>query len=368
MHTSNNTEVHTEVVSNINTDNHNDDAFGIISDSKVRSRSWFLTINNPTEEEINTMKNEDFVYLIYQHEIGKNCSTPHIHALLYYKNARIWPKKKFPRADIRKPYNLDAVIKYCSKEDTRALGPFEFGIRPEQGRRKDLENLAQKIVSREVSIKELAKEDPVSYIRYFRGLHALDELLYEDRKGFMKVSWFWGGSGSGKTKAAYDIANGSFYTVKNWKWWNSYRQQDVIIFDDFAGIKTEEDFRFFLRLLDRYPFEVETKGGGYIAINSKEIIITCEFPPENYWSENELLQVTRRIAESGGEIRHFTDESNNNEIRLEEISKNVNQIPTINTPTLGVKDKPQPPTLPNIKLSVKPNFSKTRESKDCWDR
>jgi len=48
-----------------------------------------------------------------------------------------------------------------------------------------------------------------------------------------------------------------------------------------------------LRLLDKYPYQGQIKGG-YVKINSN-IIITCEFPPEYFWKGNELAQITRRI-------------------------------------------------------------------------
>jgi len=286
------TEVHTEVVSNISADDRSN--YGIVTDNSTRSRSWFITINNPTADEITKLESDDWTYMIYQHETGLECGTPHIHALIYYKNARIWPKKKFMRADIRKPFNLEAVIKYCSKEETRTSGPFEFGVKPVQGKRNDLEDMAKKILSKELTVQEFAEEDPVSFLKYSKGLTVLETMTFSHRSvsNPPNVIWLWGLSGTGKTRTAVEIDQ-SFYIKDGTQWWDGYKQQKVIIIDDFDG---KWPYRDLLRLLDRYPYQGQIKGG-YMPINSEFIVITCEHPPEFFWVDNELIQVTRRISE-----------------------------------------------------------------------
>lgn len=283
------TEVHTEVVSNINIDDRSN--YALLTNVYARSRSWFITINNPTEEEIYLLEKDCWIYMIYQHEVGLECGTPHIHACIYYKNARIWPKKRYPRADIRKPFNLDAVIEYCSKEETRTSGPFEFGVRPVQGKRNDLEEMAKKILTKEITVAQFAQEDPVSYLRYNKGLSLLETMTFKHRTVPPQVLWYWGLSGTGKTKAAVEI-DPSFYIKDGTQWWDGYKQEKVIIIDDFDG---KWPYRDFLRLLDRYPYQGQIKGG-YVPVNSEYIVITCEFPPQEFWENNELEQVSRRLT------------------------------------------------------------------------
>ena len=75
-------------------------------------------------------------------------------------------------------------------------------------------------------------------------------------------------------------------------WWDGYTNQDVILIDDFDG---KWPFRDLLRLLDRYPYQGQIKGG-YVKINSPHIYITCEFPPADiYQPGNELNQIIRRL-------------------------------------------------------------------------
>jgi hypothetical protein len=107
------------------------------------------------------------------------------------------------------------------------------------------------------------------------------------------IYWFHGQAGSGKTREArqYCIDNDlSFYFKDNTQWWDGYRQQDAVIIDDFDH--TSWNYRELLRVLDRYEHQVQIKGG-YIPLNSRVIIITCEFHPSRLWNGNTLFQVTR---------------------------------------------------------------------------
>lgn len=97
----------------------------------------------------------------------------------------------------------------------------------------------------------------------------------------------------------------TYYIKDGTQWWDEYEQQEAIIIDDFDG---KWPFRDLLRLLDRYPYQGQFKGG-YVPINSPFIYITCEHPPDWFWgpmakapltgdrSANELAQMLRRIDE-----------------------------------------------------------------------
>lgn len=93
-------------------------------DGNTRHRTWFLTINNPTEEEENTIKSDNCEY-IYQIEKGTN-NTEHIQAILGYKNACKFSRMKsmYPRAHIQVVRNDMAAKLYCCKEKTRIRGPY----------------------------------------------------------------------------------------------------------------------------------------------------------------------------------------------------------------------------------------------------
>nr|QJQ37767.1 replication-associated protein [Cressdnaviricota sp.] len=110
------------------------------------------------------------------------------------------------------------------------------------------------------------------------------------------VFWYWGNTGSGKTRAALDgvdLDNVFIVSGPNTKhgalWFDGYYGQDRVVFDDFRPWWCE--FSFLLRLLDRYPIQVQVKGG-FVNFIPTEIIITT---PKNieetfgqYRSEEDL--------------------------------------------------------------------------------
>ena len=151
---------------------------------------------------------------------------------------------------------------------------------------------------RERGIEGVIDEVPHMFIKYAKGIERLNELYMKPRTEKPKVVWLWGQSGVGKTREAFNVPEDM--TVYSWnqtKWWNGYAQQFRIVIDDFTFDGSDSSFRYLLKLLDRYHLKVETKGG-MVEINSPEIYITSEFPPNNWFKEgNSLNQVLRRLDE-----------------------------------------------------------------------
>lgn len=301
------------------------------SSQKGKSRGWLLTINNPTNLDVTDLignpDNPDYQYLVFQYEIGEKTRTYHLQGYIHYKNPRVCPKKKFPRAHIEHARSTRSCIEYCMKTDTRApgegQGPFEFGIRPigdkedsKQGERNDLRVFFDFVSEPTTTMLDIAVAEPSYYARYHKGIVALKNQLAPHRTEPPKVFWFYGPSGTGKSRRAMEIALEhevpTYFIKDNSTWWDNYNQESTIIIDDFD--KNAFSFRDLLTILDRYPLQKQVKGG-YVKINSPVIIITCEFPPEELWDGNTLEQVTRRLTS----ITKFkrTDIPRNTPVRLE---------------------------------------------------
>lgn len=264
-----------------------------------KNRGWSITINNPTQADVNNLIGDpakpDFQYLIFQFERGEN-GTLHIQGFIYYKSQRVWPKKKFPNAHIEPAKSIKALIAYCSKEESRVDGPYEYGEKPEQGKRTDLEDLAKLVMDPNVSMTKFAEDHPAEYVKYHRGLQALRTQVAKPRTTAPKVYWFWGTSGAGKTRAARALASNpdSYYIKDASPWWDKYANEEVIIIDDFDEAKFP--YRELLRLLDFCKFQGQIKGG-YTEITSPIIAITCEYPPNHLWTDNAYVQIERRLDE-----------------------------------------------------------------------
>jgi len=254
----------------------------------LQKRTWCFTLNNYTEDDCkNILEWTDTKYIIFGKEIAPETGTPHLQGYVVFNSGIRLTTLKNKHAKMHweaAKGNAAQNYKYCSKG-----GLFtEKGEIPRPGTRTDIAEAITLL--REHGIIQVAREMPEMIVRYGRGLERLTYLSHEDRREQPMVIWLWGETGSGKTKEATECK--SFYMKDETCWWDGYTGQQRIIIDDFDG---KWPYRDFLRLLDRYPYQGQIKGG-FVKINSPEIYITSEFPPEHYWPrENELKQVLRRI-------------------------------------------------------------------------
>lgn len=93
------------------------------TNTTVRASHWSITINNPTEEDVDAWKNVRSHHFVKhsqgQFEKGEN-GTVHIQGYLQTDQVRFSSIKKiFPRAHIEVARNPVALLNYVSKEETR---------------------------------------------------------------------------------------------------------------------------------------------------------------------------------------------------------------------------------------------------------
>lgn len=146
--------------------------------------------------------------------------------------------------------------------------------------------------------KFLDTEPNFQQIRIFE----LARVAYTPKRYFKpEVIWVWGPTGSGKTRQVVENETDLWISGKNLKWWQGYENQEATLFDDFRA-----DFCTFhelLRILDRYPYTVEVKGG-HRELNSKRMYITSCYPPgEVYRTREDIEQLMRRCTE----VRHVSN-------------------------------------------------------------
>lgn len=255
-----------------------------------RARAWCFTVNNPTEEDRAWLGNVDVRYIVYGDEVGEE-GTPHIQGYVEFVNQKTLAslKKVMPRAHFEQRRGTSKqAAEYCMKEGKYT----ERGKRSEQGHRTDLDIVAAEAIEGK-PMREIALDHPVSFIRYERGIRSLREMVEKQRDFKPYVVWIYGPTGSGKSRTA--TSHPSVYIKDNTKWWDGYEHEERIVVDDFDP--TAWSLQYLLRLLDRYAFRGERKGG-YVTINSKEIYITSIHPPSWYWPVPiDLAQVERRIDE-----------------------------------------------------------------------
>lgn len=267
------------------------------------ARNYILTYNNyPDDLTIfNEWCIENCDYALYGKEVAPTTGTPHLQGYFQLKKKeRISGlSKKLPGVHLMVAKGgYDSNLAYCSKEGEI----WETGTPSLTGKRKGLSEACDLVVQKR-SLSSIANECPEVYARYYRGLEALSSAISTTRNFKTEVFWYYGPTGTGKSRRAFDLEPDAYWKPSTTKWWNGYEQHDAVIIDDYR-----RDFCTFaelLRLFDRYPYSVETKGGTRSFI-SKRIYITSPKSPEETWegrTAEDLEQLLRRIDHT----EHFSD-------------------------------------------------------------
>lgn len=266
----------------------------------MSSRNWCFTLNNYTDDDLKLIGEWVCRYLVYGKEVEAE-GTPHLQgyaefdaskrlATLKKLNERIhWETRKGSREE---------AIKYCKKDgDTFEKGETERI----QGKRSDLAGIKQ-MVKDGKNTRTIWNTAP-SY--QAMKMAEIGMKLYEEKRSWKpEVFWFCGPTGTGKTRKAFDMAVDPWVSGRNLKWWEGYDGHADVIIDDFRG-----DFCTFhelLRILDRYEYRIETKGGSRQLLARRIWITSCKTPYEIFPSVGEdVQQLIRRIDH----LEHFAQKN-----------------------------------------------------------
>jgi len=193
-------------------------------------------------------------------------------------------------------------IVYCSKEGDVAVN---VGTTMKQGKRTDLAELKQKIDDG-VTWDDLWEDDFTLMLQYRRGVEEYANLRRRRTRDVPEVKIWWGKTGTGKTRGAYDLAHELYgddiYSWSGTKWFDGYRGQKVVLFDEFdGGEKQEIPYDYWKRLTDRYKVQVQTKGG-FANFCPEVIILTSNVNPMYWWCNEQKPydwkeQFDRRVTE-----------------------------------------------------------------------
>lgn len=187
-------------------------------------------------------------------------------------------------------------------------GPWTHGAKVTQGSRTDISDIYRMIREHGTSELELATLDPKTHSRYYRAMDRYRDLCVPDRDFQTTVSVYWGPTGTGKsTRADFESSAHSRYWLGKSKgsgtgaWWDGYCYQATVIIDEFYGWMPRETIQ---RLIDRLPIRVENKGSSK-KFASKNIIITSNKHPEDWWSRIGLGEAMERRFEEFGCVIYF---------------------------------------------------------------
>ncbi len=255
----------------------------------AKVRDYCFTWNNYTPENEEFLAELECKYLVYGHEIAPTTGTPHLQGYVYFNSPRSFNsvRKDFKGASIRTAKaEADPNRVYCIKEGINVV---ERGTMPKQGKRTDIQRVREAIAEGQ-GMRQISQE-ATSY-QSLRTAELLLKYQEKSRNWKPKVFWFYGATGTGKTKTAHEMFPEAYFTLNN-KWWEGYDAHEVVIIDELRQdcFKVNE----LLELMDRYEYRVEHKGGSR-QMRAKHIIITSSKSPDNLFfghGEN-IYQITRR--------------------------------------------------------------------------
>ena len=225
-------------------------------------------------------------------EVGVPSGYMHWQVMVAFKEKATCAKVKeiFGRECHVEVTRSSAANEYVWKDDTRVDGTqFELGrLAIKRNSSKDwdlvLDNVKQ------------GKFDQVPadiLIRCYGNLKKIHVDSLTPNPQVKEVFVFWGSTGTGKSRRAWDEATWDAYPKDpNSKFWDGYRGQDNIVIDEFRGAIS---ISHMLRWLDRYPTIVEIKGSSCV-LNAKRIWITSNLGPEMWYPDldSESFQALRR--------------------------------------------------------------------------
>lgn len=286
-------------------------------------RHWVFTIQVDSDDEAVQAIREEWIppaaavnsrlrYIVCQRERGNGTGRLHWQGYLQLGNpcrhTQVRTILACPWAWVKPARGTPAQCRaYCTKLDTREPGtePYESGaIAENQGKRSDLVDVFD-LVKSGAKTAEVLEAFPASYIRYHSGIERAIYVQQQARAASverdMDVVVVWGPPGTGKTRYVYDTYGyDDTYTLNvsvGKVWWNGYHGQKNVVVDDFAG---GLPYRYLLTLTDRYPMQVETKGG-MVYLQCTRVVFTSNLHWSDWYQRDEqakrdIRALQRRIT------------------------------------------------------------------------
>lgn len=270
----------------------------------MANRSYCFTWNNPSAEEQkifieNLPIGPVLRYICFGEEKGEEKGTLHLQGYLELKEPRriAWVQREiFQNKKIHlegRRGTREQARDYCKKD-----GRFkEFGEWREggQGRRNDLSSFYDALKAK--TMLEAFEEHKTCAIKFFGNAQKLYGLFQRHKCPTfrpVRTMVLIGPTGSGKTLWAVKTHPDAYMLNQDSKthWWDGYMGESEIIIDDFDGWI---DYRFLLKLLDRYKLRLPVKGSHCWAI-WKKVYITSNIHPENWFPNEDYAPLRRRLT------------------------------------------------------------------------
>jgi len=261
------------------------------NDDGKKHHSYCFTINNWTEKNEEAVQTVPCRFIFCGKEKAPTTGTPHLQGCVTFHNARSFSgaiKALGGGASVRIQKGSDEEnITYCSKEN--AWHTRGEPLKP--GKRTDINDVKTYVKTEGANQKDLF-ELATSFQAFQFGLKGL-QLHQSHRTTKPEVLWYYGKTGTGKTRYAWEKNPGAF--SKQHTSWDGYSGEATVIWDDFRPEHCK--LSDLLIWLDRYPCTVNVKYGRQNLLFTR-IVITCPFHPDTlHYGAEDMSQLLRRIDE-----------------------------------------------------------------------
>lgn len=275
-----------------------------------RSRNWCFTLNNYTVEHLAFLKDESkckVKYICFAEEICPSTSTPHLQGWVSFSDRvslRACKKKlgsnHFHVAICKG--NFTQNEEYCRKTREEDETPNEVvytrGTLPldpkSKGKNEKLRWEQAWAFAKEGDFDSIDADIRVKQYNILQKIRN-DTMAERERTTLMDITneWYFGPSGSGKSRKAREDNPGAYLKMCN-KWWDGYQDEEIILIEDF-DVKHSVLCHHMKIWGDRYPFLMEVKGGAR-KIRPTKIIVTSNYHPNEIWTEaSDLEPIIRRF-------------------------------------------------------------------------
>ena len=283
--------------------------------NNTQSRKWSLVINNPLEAGLDHAAIREILhrfspaYFCMADEIATT-GTYHTHIFLYSPSPMRFStiKGRFPTAHIEKAYgsakdNRDYIRKEgrwadTEKAETAVPETFEeWGDLPSEKEESspDKYRLLQSL--REGMTPLEAVEDNPDRFYHYREIETVRQSILEDTYSTImrqvEVTYLFGASGTGKTRGIFErhnpksICRITDYGGKNGVRFDSYRGQEVLVFEEFHS---QIPISAMLNYLDIYPIMLPARYNDRVACYTT-VYLTSNIPLEAQYQEIQRYQL-----------------------------------------------------------------------------
>lgn len=302
----------------------------------ISSSFWCFTLNNPSFTDLIQFSGDGehwqglLTYLFAALETGSE-GTKHYQRYLELNRHKPleWLKRCLPRAHLEKRKGTARqALEYCLKdinadaaatiatmtkdnfldsimnfEDSESLPSYITWHTEDTSSACILSNVPKAKTRKQVllemkamiedgkSDKHLADHEFSVYVSCFRGLDRYRLMVSKPRQHITEVIVIQGPTGTGKSRWAADNYPDAYWKQKS-QWWCGYADHETVVIDEFYGWIA---FDLLLRLCDRYPLYVESKGG-QINFVAKRIVITSNAIPALWYKNVYFNSFIRRVT------------------------------------------------------------------------